>query len=421
MTAKLGANQSDIHVRNRALVLQIVATEREISRVDLARRTGLTKTTASKIVSELIAEDILCETEVAAPESGPGRKPIFLGISSGSPCVCGLLIKRNLCTAILADYSGRVLTREDYAYTHSIDADALVQILFNLYEKVCAAVSRPVLAIGIAAIGPLDAAARRLGAPPNFFGISNLPLGDIFAEKTGLPVWLISDASAGALAEKVYGGARARENFIYLHIMNGIGAGYVLHNQAYGGDSGQGGEIGHTSINYAGPVCDCGNPGCLEMYANIDAINRKVKRMQQALGLSSTLDPCEPRYGWRQIITAAAKGDICALAALDEFCMYISHALANAVNLLDIGHIIVGYDSEQGEDILVDLLAKNLAPRVLTGDARQMTVERSAFGGDAPLIGAVAQVTNRLFAGRLPIGGAEACLAAQEAGPAIEA
>lgn len=401
MSELLGSNQSDLHLQNQALVLRMLATERPISRADISRRTGLTKTTASKIVSDLMDRDIICETKAETSGGAPGRKPIHLGISPKSPCVCGLLIKRNLCSAILADLAGTILVREDYAYTHRVDAEGLVDILFRLYDNVRRQSTRRVFAIGIAAIGPLDPADRRLGHPPNFHGISGVPLVDLFTDKTGLPAYIISDASAGALAEKIYGGARRQENFIYLHIMNGIGAGYVLHHQIYRGDTGQSGEIGHTSINFAGPVCNCGNPGCLEMYANLDAINRKLKHLQGVVNLHSVLDPDLPRYTWRQIIDAAAEADACALSALDEFCAYVSHALTNAVNLLDISHIVVGYDAAPPEDTLAAILAKNLAPRVTMGRSRRVTVVKSVFGSDAPLIGSVALVTSRLFDGEM--------------------
>lgn len=403
LSARLGSNQSDIHTQNRALILKMIATEPHISRIDIARRTGLTKTTASKIVSDLMAEGMICESKHSSTENSLGRKPIYLGISPNSPCVCGLLVKRNLCSAILADFSGNILIREEYPYSHRITADDLFGILFALYERICKANTRRIISIGIAAIGPLDTVQQRLAKPPNFYGISDLPLASIFQERTGLPTYLINDANAGALAEKVYGGGRDQENFVYLHIMNGIGAGYVLHNQIYSGDTGQSGEIGHTSINFAGPVCDCGNLGCLEMYANLDAINRKVKHLQGVLGLRSVLDIRASKYTWREIIDAATQKDAYALSALDEFCMYISHALANAVNLLDIGHIVVGYDSGSQEDTLATILARNLTPRVLMAKSHQVTVTKSVFGGDAPLIGSIALVTNKYFTNELPI------------------
>lgn len=396
-----GSNLNDVRIQNRALVLRMIATEGPASRVDIARMTGLTKTTASKIVSDLMAENIIYETQLEAPEGGLGRKPIYLDISPRSPCVCGLLVKRHICTGILADYKGAIIAREDYPYDDLSGADELVDILLELYRKVSAANSRPVTAIGIAAIGPVDAAEQKLANPPNFYGIANLELPAIISEKTGVPASIINDANAGALAEKVYGRSKIVDNFIYLHIMNGIGAGFILQNKIYNGDLGQSGEIGHTSINFAGPVCDCGNTGCLEMYANIDNINAKIRHMRGIYPNRSLLPDTKPYYQWQEVISAASEGDYYAISALDDFCEYLSHALANAINLLDINTIIVGYESRPEQKDLETILSKKLNSRVLTAPYREIAVRKSVFGGDAPLIGSIALVTNKFFSGQI--------------------
>ena len=394
-----GSNLSDIRSQNRALILKLVATENFVSRVDLARMTGLTKTTASKIVSELMAENIICETQIDMPTSSLGRKPIYLDISPLSPCVCGMLIKRGLCSVVLSDYKGSILCRRDYEYTHSVSADELIDILLDLYKKLAVLQDRKILAVGISAIGPVDTAKQELANPPNFNDISNLPLPEIISKATGLPAFIINDANAGALAEKVYGRGKKLEDFIYLHIASGIGAGYILKNQIYSGSVGKSGEIGHTSINFAGPVCDCGNIGCLETYANLNNINAKIRHMRKVFPSRSVLAEKALPYTWKEIISAAESADFFAISALDEFCDYVSYALANTINLLDVNHVIVGYDSSPTQTTIETILSEKLNSHVLAAKYRSIVVEKSFFCGDAPLIGSVAMITNQLFNG----------------------
>jgi len=394
-----GSNLSDIKSQNRALILKLISTEPLVSRSDLSRITGLTKTTASNIVSDLIEENIICEQTSNPTDTigNVGRKPIFLDISKKAPCICGMLIKRGLCTAVLADFKGHIFARKDYEYNTNITSDELISILLQLFQHLKLNSNRKILAIGISSIGPVDIVTQEIVNPPNFYGIKNLPLSDIISKSTSLPAYIINDANAGALAEKIYGKVKNIENFIYLHIMNGIGAGYILQDKIYNGDVGQCGEIGHTSINFAGPVCDCGNTGCLELYANLKNMNQKIINLKKVYKKPSILSEGQSQYTWKQIIEAANASDFFATAALDEFCDYLSYALANAINLLDINHIIVGYDSKSNEDTIENMLSAKLNSSVLAAKNRNVIVTKSQFNGNAPLIGSIALITDKIF------------------------
>ena len=220
-------------------------------------------------------------------------------------------------------------------------------------------------------------------------------------EHTGLPAFLIHDASAGALAEKFYGGQKNTDNFIYLHIMNGIGGGYVLDGRLYDGDSGQSGEIGHTSINFMGPRCSCGNVGCLELYANVPQMRRRITELlplyrssaMPALGGSDQLT-------WLDIVDAANHKEAAAVAALEEFCGYLAYAVAANINLLDLSCIVVGYESSSRGGIVEKLLQSKIAA---CSRHKNITVLHSGFGGDAPLIGSIACVAQRVFDLSLPL------------------
>lgn len=392
---KAGANIRDLKQQNRALILKHIALTRGLSRGKLARIVGLSKMAVGNLVSDLIAMGLVEECETPAANGNYGRRPIILQLAAASPCICGMLVKRGFFQVILADLGGAVLHRRDIPFEGGMDQEQMLALLLGAYDALRREEPRRVLAVGIASVGPVDAASGVLLTPPSFYSIRNVPLAQRVQEHTGLPAFLIHDASAGALAEKFYGGQKNTDNFIYLHIMNGIGGGYVLDGRLYDGDSGQSGEIGHTSINFMGPRCSCGNVGCLELYANVPQMRRRITELlplyrssaMPALGGSDQLT-------WLDIVDAANHKEAAAVAALEEFCGYLAYAVAANINLLDLSCIVVGYESSSRGGIVEKLLQSKIAA---CSRHKNITVLHSGFGGDAPLIGSIACVAQRVF------------------------
>lgn len=400
MNKKTGSNIQDVKSNNRMLVLRHIAVSDGISRVDIARQTGLSKMTVGNIVTELTQADLAVETDLASSTANYGRKPIMLTLSPSSPCICGILIKRKLCQIILTDLGGKIFFQRDYAYQTLTSSEELLEIIWNLYTQCCTHTFRRILAIGISSVGPLDSMAGILLKPPYFYGIENLSIVSIMREKTGLPTYLVNDATAGAFAEKLFGLGISIPNFAYLHIMNGIGAGFILNHQLYDGDSGQSGEIGHTSINFNGPLCACGNRGCLDLYANLDNMRARIQELALLYPDSPLLESIP---SWLEIIKAGNQRDPLAICVLEEFCSYIAFSLTNVVNLLNLSTIIVGYDSDGSGSIIEEILQHKLSAMALSAKYHSFHIVHSSFWGDAPLIGAAALVADNVFEGQLEL------------------
>lgn len=181
--------------------------------------------------------------------------------------------------------------------------------------------------------------------------------------------------------------------------MNGIGAGFILNNSLYDGDSGQSGEIGHTSINFNGPQCACGNRGCLDLYANLDNMNARILELRDFYPHSFLLK--HSPASWSDIISAGNSHDALAINILEEFCTYISYSLATALNLLNLSTVIVGYDSADENTIIESLLQNKLNRLVLSARMTPLSIIHSSFNGDAPLIGTIALVAAKIFSGKL--------------------
>lgn len=398
----MGSKITDIKQHNRLLVLRHIATRPMISRADLAEATGLSKMAVGNMVDDLMELNLVGETKISADGSFYGRPPGALYISEHSPLICGMLIKRSVFQVVLADLSGSLVGRKEICYGRLVQKEDIADKLVKAYTELMKKQKRSVIAVGISSIGPVDSGRGIILNPPFFQGISNVEIVRDIQERTELPAFLINDANAGALAEKLYGDAQDEKNFAYLHIMNGIGLGCVLDNKLYRGNSGQSGEIGHTSINFMGPRCECGNVGCLELYANVENLCKRVRELEVILD-RPVIPENGGELGWKAVVDGANAGNQTAVMALEEFCGYIAYAMTNILNLLDFSHIIVGYDSSVSGDVVERLLKSKLESRALSAAYRGIEVQRSVFGGDAPLIGAIACIAERIFNMSLPV------------------
>lgn len=163
--------------------------------------------------------------------------------------------------------------------------DEFIQIPIAQYEKLFSRARRPLIGCGISCVGPVDNKSGYILNPPNFYGITNVPIVSILKNVTHLPTFLIHDADSGALVEKLYGRGIPYDNLIYIHIAYGIGAGFILNGKLFSGFSGRSGEIGHTSINFHGPVCSCGKRGAW----NYMPASRKCRKRSQSCFLFSKI------------------------------------------------------------------------------------------------------------------------------------
>ena len=378
-----GMNHTTLKNRNRGLVLSLIATSGELSRPDLVRLTGLTKMTITNIVGEMIEQGLVEEHHTESPTVG--RSAALLDIAAKAPKAVGLYLSRESVSVILTDLRLRVLFFRSLPLSEETP-ESLGDKLAALAGEAVGQTDDPLLGIGISSIGPLDRDTRTLLSPPNFFGIGRFPLAERLEQQYALPILLQNDMDAAALAEKLYGRGRWLDNFLYLGLTNGIGSGIVLNGRLYPGSRGFSGEIGHLSIDLNGPLCSCGNRGCLETYVNMPAIRG---RLAEATG-RETVDCAE--------FEALSLQPACA-AVFDDVADKLAVALTGAVNLLDPRCILIGHDGIWLPDSCLSRLEAAVNRRILAGANRPVTVRRSAFGSRAPLLGSVCPLCRELFSG----------------------
>ncbi|MBP3359912.1 MAG: ROK family protein [Clostridia bacterium] len=350
-------NQPIAKENNRRLVVKLILMHSPISRMELAGLTGLSKMTITNIVSELIKNEIVEET--GSTGSGVGRKKIYLKIKQNSRFFIGLYIARKQLFSFAADLCGNIFCEKHISLCNETN-DSLTRKVLDAVENVEKRVDvQKIMGIGVTCIGPLDSEKGIILSPPDFYDVHDLPLVKEIQKRYAYPVVLRNDMDASALAEKYYGAGRTLNNFIYLGISDGIGAGVISNGLLYKGNKGFSGEIGHTCIDINGRRCSCGNTGCLELYAALPADYVSLEYKERAL-------------------------------LLDKSCKYLAAGLITLINLFDPSAVFIGHKLAVDGELAAELLQKEINGRYLASEQRRVEIKPTVFSEKSPMVGAAA-------------------------------
>lgn len=396
---RTGTNLPRVGGFNRAVVLEAIRRQERVSRIELARLTGLTNQTVSNVVRRLLDEGLVVETG-RAPSSG-GKRATLLSVRADAYCAVGVHLDPDSVVAVLVDLAGGVLQRRRLRTLPRTDPDAMVRRIASVVASLVTRAGcdpRQVLGVGVAAPGPLDVERGVVLDPPNLPEWHEVELVRQLTAATGHPVVLDNDATAAAIGERWAGGPERSGSFLFVYLGAGVGGGIMLPDAVLRGDSGNAGEFGHMVVDPAGADCHCGGRGCLETVAAPGAVlagldTETVRR----LGLDLSRD--RRRADWTRLAAAATRGDPAAEAAVERAARAIGAAALSAVNLLDVGRIVIGGDGLRGigPRVLAEVDAQvnghSIARRV-----RRVPVEPSVIGEEVGAVGAASLVLHGNYA-----------------------
>jgi predicted NBD/HSP70 family sugar kinase/biotin operon repressor len=368
---------------NRLRVIQTLQILGVTSRADVARRTGLSRSTVSTIVAALQAEGIVVDRDADGRASaGGGRPPAPISLYPAAGLALGVDFgKRHLAVA-LADLSHELLAEERREMPDDYDATTGMARAAELVELVLDAAGADrerVLGVGMGLPGPVHRSGV-VGSSAILPGWAGTHAAERMSDLIGLPVWLRNDANLGALAEATWGAGRGSSAVVYLKLATGIGAGIVVDGRLFGGAGGTAGEIGHTSLDETGDICRCGSRGCLETYASGAAIAGLLSR-----SLGEPLGPDD-------VMQRAVDGDPGCRRALADAGRHIGAAVADLCNLINPERIIVGGSMAVAGDVLLDPLREAVGLRAIPSAAEDVEIVLGELGERAELLGAVALV-----------------------------
>ena len=242
--------------------------------------------------------------------------------------------------------------------------------------------------VGVIAPGPLDPFRGLVFYAPNLKW-QNVPLTDELHQRLGCPVWAGNDANLAALAEHRYGAGKGLKNIIYMTVSTGIGGGVIINDEMLLGTNGQAAEVGHMQIMPEGPLCGCGNRGCVESVASGTNMARIAKERLQH-GVESSLQEHEGEITAKEVVQAAANGDQMALELLQQAGSYIGMAVANLVHLFNPQRFIFGGGVSNAGDLLFDPIRRAAKRRTMPNYHGTFDIVAAELGDNVGLLGAAA-------------------------------
>ena len=375
MATRESGAPSRLRAANRELLVSLLRERGPMTQAELARASDLSPATVSSIVRDLRDEGLLEDGQSA----GRGTA---LEMSRSAGVAVGIDFGHSHVRVAIADLAHTILAEDerDLDVDHRADEGIALagRMVRGLLDQVGMDADR-VTGIGMGLPGPLRHDGGEVGDSAILPGwIGSRPAQLIEAE-LGMPVRVENDANLGALAEIVWGAGRDHADVVYLKVATGVGAGLVLNGRLYHGSAGTAGEIGHLTIDERGPVCRCGNRGCLETYAGADAVLEALShREDEALTI-------------RDVIERARSDDLGCQRALGDAGRTLGVAVAGVCNLLAPELVIVGGELALAGDVLLEPI-REVVGRSAIAATREVPVVPGVLGERAEVLGAVALV-----------------------------
>ncbi len=370
------AGQHTVKQHNRALVLSQLAGEPGQTRAQIALATGLTRATVSSLVDELIESRLVVELEPGPVARGRPGNPLQL--NPQGPAGLGMEINVDYIAACVLDLTGAVRARrieplDNTAVTPGVG----LRRVASLASVVAAAVDVEVAGVALAVPGLVDAAGVMVEAPnlPQWNGADvGAQLGAMVG---GAPVQVHNEANLAALAEHWYG--VTVPDFVHVTGEIGVGGGLILGGELFRGVRGFAGEVGHLLVDPEGPMCACGNRGCLEQLAGQGAILRAAR--------AATED---------DLLARVSRGERRAVTAVTRAGSALGVALGGVINVVDVPTVVLGGFYARIGQWLVEPLSAELARRVVS--RAPVDVRVSSLGSDAATLGAAGLVLQQIIA-----------------------
>ena len=402
-----GSNASDVKAHNLSALLLALLRQDYVSRVRLAELTGLSTTTITNLVSELLESGIVVEEggeKLGAQHGrrGVGRPRTALRLVPEAYYAVGVHIGIGSVRVAVADLRTSLLICLSQA--HSLDKspqEVLAEIAVLIDEAIAQSDVNPqdVLGIGIGASGLVNPHTGVNVLAPNL-GWRDVPIQDWFADRLGLPVHVDNNVRAMALGEAMFGVGQDARALAFVYSRIGVGAGFAVNGQLYRGGGAGAGEIGHTTIiPDGGELCRCGNTGCLETLVSEPVIVRLAEELAKQDGhgiLATYLREAEGRPIER-VFAAARAGDVATCAMLAERSRYLGIALANLVNTFNPEMIVLGGILAQGQDLLLPVAEATMRQRSFANLGEQVRLQTTGFGWQAGVVGAAALALDAFF------------------------
>ncbi|MDI3481950.1 MAG: N-acetylglucosamine repressor [Tepidanaerobacteraceae bacterium] len=398
---RYAGNSKYVKNLNRMTVMNIIKDADSISRQQLAKMTGLTPPAISQIIRELINMGFV--KEVGLEKSCGGRRPIQLQFNPEAGFVVGLEVTRNEITIGITDLKNHPEDIQNFEMEMTDPEKGISQVSETIRRIINNSKYRDkkFLGMGIAFPGLLNLEAgmvkRSINLGPLWDGF---PIKNAFEKEIGLPIYIENNSNASALAERWYGGGTEFTDLVYINLGEGISAGIIMDDRILQGFQGHAGEIGHIVMVEDGPLCNCGNRGCLESICGIPAIVRKATSEMPFIKDDDPLKEIwriNGKISINDILNSAFIEGSYSNELLKQMGKYVGLVVADVINLYNPRAVFIGGKMAKAAEAFMDILKQTVNSHAFPEIARSTEIKLSALGGNSGVIGACALALRELL------------------------
>jgi len=377
-------------------VLRVIWREHKISRAEIARKLGLSRSTVTEIVKELINTDFVLE--IGSGDSSGGRRPILLEFQDNAKFILGIDIGATHIAVAVTNLRGKLQLWKEEKYQVRDDPDGTWESVINLCKECIKEFSlnpKMLMCIGVAFPSPVDPSNPKTlseGIIPGWHGESGI---EKLLLHFNVPIFVDNDANLGALAEHWWGAGRGIDDLVYIKLANGIGAGFILGGEIYRGSNGIAGEMSHMSIDGKGNQCGCGLKGCLATYLASWALEARTMELTEQFP-DSPLCNIYPKI--RMIEEAAIEGDELALKVVEEASNHLTVAITSLINMINPTIVVIGGSLTRLGDILLGPIREIVNKSNLVISVEPSQLKTAELGTKATAIGAATLALEETFA-----------------------
>jgi predicted NBD/HSP70 family sugar kinase len=374
---------------NRRIVLNLVRDHQPVSRADIARRMAIGRGVVTSIIKELIDEGSIYEGDTGA--AARGRRPTMLYVRTQDRFVFAVDVRFSRTFLMLSDFGGTQIAVESFETI--FDPAALIAELVSRIRRLTDAhgARGRCEGVGVVVPGMVDRVTGRVLMSPQL-GWRDVDIREELEKGVGLPVFIENAPMACALAQMWLGQrGNISDNFVYVTVSDGVGAGIVLNGQLIRGTSNSAGEFGHIMLDPSGPQCLCGSHGCWEAYTSNQAtLSRYLGRELVPLWGTAVHPPQTLTID--DLINRARVGDQRARDAIVATGHYLGVGVGSIINALNPSQVFVGGEITNAWDMIEDAVREGVMERALTNTGRSTPVIPEQMGGFPRLRGATALV-----------------------------
>lgn len=397
-------NSQIMKTNNVLLIIHTIQQNAPISRTELTAKVGLTTAAVINITNALMDAGILVQTGRA--DVTHGRRAVLLDVNADAFYILGAEVNTSEINVGLSDFRGSIVRRASAPVPAQIRPEEAIARIAALAREVVAAadVDRgKLLGLGLALPGPLDSQRGVMINPPNLSGWENVPICELLERELNIPVCCDRETNAAALAEHFYGAAIGYKTAAVISLFRlGVGGGIISGGNVLHGFRDGAGEIGHVTVDPAGPPCICGSFGCLETMVSGSALVQRAKRLYK-LGMDG--GPAAPgdveSLTLEDVFRRSEQGDSVCAHVVKQAAAYIAVALGSVINLYSPEVIVLAGPLPAMSAQLVQLIREHVRKKRYPRHCAEIQVTESHFGAMSFVMGGVVLAMDAFLPGRM--------------------